>query len=342
MAFIKFLLFPISIIYSSITFLRNKLYDTGFFKSYTPLKKSITVGNLSMGGTGKTPHVGYLIEHFLNSNKNVATLSRGYGRKTKGVLDVQSSSTSKDVGDEPLLYKLRYESIDVVVCESRVFGAKHIQTNHPKAEIILLDDAFQHRKLKAGLNVLITEFEHPFINDFVVPSGRLREGRNGAKRSDVIIISKTPEFYQQHKKDKLRSKVEKYCSNVFFSRIIYKDFLPFQPIAKSSYSKILLVTGIGNPKPLFQNLNLKYDITHLKFDDHYEYTDQDITEIHKKFDSFVDTETIILTTEKDYMRLQTNNVIKNSNYPWFYIPISIEIEDSEGFLKIINNYVNSI
>lgn len=190
---IRWLLIPFSLIYGFIVFIRNKCYDWGIFKTVHIPIKSICVGNLSVGGTGKTPHVDYLIQHFLQSDTRIAVLSRGYGRQTNGVLIATESSTSADLGDEPLQYKQRYgDQIDVVVAEKRVLGVQAIQEKLPKTELILLDDAFQHRAVQAGFSILITPFDDLFTNDFMLPTGNLREWKSGKKRANLIVVSKCP------------------------------------------------------------------------------------------------------------------------------------------------------
>lgn len=334
---LKLLLYPLALIYGCIVWLRNKCYDLGLFKSYSIPFPSIVVGNLSVGGTGKTPHVVMLIEHFLGQNKKVITLSRGYGRTTKGVVVASDTSTAKDIGDEPLMYKVRFgDKIQVVVAEERVKGVQHIQ-EHFECDVLILDDAFQHRAVTARINLLITEYNNPFFKDHVLPAGMLREFRSGAKRADIVIASKCPELTieeQQRFKQSIKS-----VSNVFFSHIEYGHLISCNEAEMPSFKNILLVTGIGNPSPLIEHLSSIGKVEHLKFADHHVYSEEDIKKIHEKFDTFASHDKIIITTEKDYMRIKEFDLIKNSEIPWFYQAIETKLNEQTLF-KLIDDYVN--
>ena len=220
---IRLILLPFSWIYGSILAIRNYLYDKGIFKSETISIPSICVGNLSMGGTGKTPHVDYITSHFVSKSVKTAILSRGYGRKTKGVIEVLVNSTSSEVGDEPLFYKTKFkDNTSVYVAENRVKGANELLEKHPKTEVLILDDAFQHRRFRAQVNVLITDFSNLFSNDFVVPAGNLREFRSGKNRADIIVVSKCPENLSKEKKVEIRNSLHFKNENIFFSKIQYR------------------------------------------------------------------------------------------------------------------------
>jgi tetraacyldisaccharide 4'-kinase len=342
MNLIRFLLFPFSFIYLGITSTRNLLYKLGIFKTSIIPKKSICVGNLSVGGTGKTPHVSYLAD-FLSQTVETAILSRGYGRKTTGFLWVKPNSKASDVGDEPMFYVNRFkEKVHVAVCEKRAIGIQQIQTLFPKNELIILDDAFQHRAVKAGLNILITDFSKPFYDDYLMPVGSLRESRAGKNRADIIIVSKTPNDCTETTKNQIVEKLKFNPNSVFFSRIKYAEIQPFGKQIHS-FTKVLLVTGIANPKPLLKHISKYYEVEVIKFGDHHAFSKVDIQRIHQKFDTFAHEETIILTTEKDYMRLKDFSSDWNlQNYPWYFQPITIEIENEEKFKNLINQYVNTI
>ena len=342
MNLIRFLLFPFSFIYLGITSTRNLLYKLGIFKTFVIPKKSICVGNLSVGGTGKTPHVSYLAE-WLSNSFETAILSRGYGRKTTGFLWVKPISKASEVGDEPLYYSNRFkEKVHIAVCEKRAEGVRKIQETFPKNELIILDDAFQHRAVKAGLNILITDFSKPFSDDHLMPVGTLRESKSGRNRADIIIVSKTPNDCTEATKNQIVEKLNFNPNSVFFSRIKYAEIQPFGKQIHS-FTKVLLVTGIANPKPLLEHLAAKYEVEQLTFGDHHAFSKADIQRIHQKFDTFANEETIILTTEKDYMRLKDFSSDWNlQNYPWYFQPIAIEIENEEKFKNLINQYVNTI
>lgn len=341
---LRLILLPFSWIYGTILAIRNRLYTKGILKSETISIPSICVGNLSMGGTGKTPHVDYITSHFLSKSVKMAILSRGYGRKTTGVIEVLIDSKPEEVGDEPLFYKTKFRNEAVVyVAENRVVGANQLMENHPEVELLVLDDAFQHRRFKAKTNILITDFSHLFSVDFVVPAGNLREFRSGKNRADIVIVSKCPENITQDKKDEIRQSLRFKNKNVFFSKIQYNALTPFRNGDKSSIKKAIVVTGIGNPSPLIAELNRDFTIKHVKYPDHHPFSAQDIKEIHEKFDIFApDGDGVIITTEKDYMRLREMKEVQESKQKWFYKSISIVIDEQEKFNLLLEKYVNEI
>lgn len=337
---LKWLLLPFTFIYGLAIAIRNFFYDTKILKSYKIPVKSIVVGNLSVGGTGKSPLVNYLIHFYLNSNKSVATLSRGYGRKTKGVHVAKAQSTAKEIGDEPLQYKTRFGSeINVVVAEERKIGVQSVLDSNPDTDIILLDDAFQHRTVSAGLNIIVTQFDAPFSKDYLLPVGRLRESKSGAKRADIIVVSKCPESITEGQKKQLRLELAKHSQKVFFSFIKYGEFVTINPKSKSPQKNVLLVTGIGNPTPLVEHLKEKYVVTHVNFSDHHDFTATDIKSIHQKFNTFASHDKIIVTTEKDFMRLREFEVVTKGDFPWFYQPIEISFDNEEEFNNLLKEYV---
>ncbi len=338
----KWLLLPFSWIYGGITFIRNRLYDLGIKKSYVIQKKAIVVGNLSVGGTGKTPLVSYIVNYLLHSNRNVSTLSRGYGRATKGVLFASKNATANEIGDEPLIYHKEFPNAVVVVAEKRKDGVQQILQKHPEIDVIVLDDAFQHRAVSAGLSILVTEFERPFSADWIVPVGRLREGVRGAKRADIIVVSKCPTTAQPGQKEALKKALAKYGQHVFFSSIGYRAMVSMNHTTVNSFKNVLLVTGIGNPKPLFDHLNSKFEVTHLKFADHHDFTAKDIETIHQKFNTFASHDKIIVTTEKDFMRLRAFEEIISGSIPWFYQPIDVRMDNEEQFKNLLEAYVREI
>jgi tetraacyldisaccharide 4'-kinase len=342
MNLIRFLLFPFSFIYLGITSVRNIFYKLGIFKTSIIPKKSICVGNLSVGGTGKTPHVSYLAD-FLSQSVETAILSRGYGRKTTGFIWVKPISKASEVGDEPLFYANRFqEKVPVAVCEKRAIGVKQIQTLFPKNELIILDDAFQHRAVKAGLNIIITDFSKPFYDDYLMPVGSLRESRAGKNRADLIIVSKTPNDCTETTKNQIVKSLNFKPEFVFFSHISYAPMNPFGTEIEN-IKKVILVTGIANPKPLLEHISKQYDVEEIRFGDHHAFSKVDIQRIHQKFDTFAHEETIILTTEKDYMRLKDFSSDWNlQNYPWYFQPITVKIDNEEKFKNLINQYVNTI
>jgi tetraacyldisaccharide 4'-kinase len=334
------LLFPFSIIYGGITALRNTLYNFGVFKAYSPPIPTIVVGNLSVGGTGKTPHIELLFQ-LLQPSYKIAILSRGYGRKTKGYLNVTLTSLASEVGDEPMQYKQKFkESAVVAVCENRKHGILNILKSFPETEVILLDDAFQHRAVLGGFQVLLSEFKRPFFKDCVLPAGNLREFQEGKKRADLCIYTKSPETITTKEKMFYTQKFD-FEKPVFFSRIAYLSPIPLtQTHREEPYNRIILVTGIANPTPLIEHCKKFGEVISIPFPDHHDFSAKDIDKIHEIFGNFADGKTQIVTTEKDAMRLNTplfRNLI--AKHPWYMLPISIEIEESKQFEKEILDYV---
>ncbi len=334
-------LFPFSLIWWIITCVRNFLYDKSLLRSYIITDKSITVGNLSVGGTGKTPMVIYLTK-LLSDKHELQILSRGYGRKTNGYLLVNENHTAIDVGDEPLLYFNKFKkNITIAVSENRADGIQQLRKIQPKS-LVILDDAFQHRKIKAGFSVLLTTYNSLFSSDFLLPVGNLREARSGAKRSDIIVVTKCPKNISKIEKNKMKSALSKYNKSIFFSSISYAYPISFGSTTSCS-KNILLVTGIAKPEPLIDFLSETSRVEHISFPDHHNFSVNEIQKIHEKIDTFVSENWSIITTEKDYMRLlPVKEKWGLSKYPWFYIPIELNIENENAFNQLIIDYVRTI
>jgi tetraacyldisaccharide 4'-kinase len=344
MKLLRFILFPFAIIYGAITVLRNGFYRVGIFKSSKFSLPIINIGNLSTGGTGKTPHTEYLIR-LLKDNRKLFTLSRGFGRKERGFIIANDESTATQIGDEPLQYYKKFGGeIGVAVEANRVNGVIEICRSHPETDLVLLDDAFQHRAIYAGLNILITDYSRPFYTDFMLPVGNLRELRRGKNRAEIIVVSKCPNF-NEVPKDVIRKKLRpKSNQHIFFSRIKYGAI--FELYADSQMPEvgdrnIILVTGIANAKPLSNHLAKNNSILHhFNFNDHYNFKLADITEIHNLFDKFAGENPMIITTEKDAMRLLNKAFVSTiQKYPWFYQSIEIELDNEIEFNEIVNHYV---
>ncbi len=340
----RVVLFPFGFLYGVITAIRNLLFDLGIKKVFVIPGKSICVGNLSVGGTGKTPHIAYLAE-LLQDHFKVQILSRGYGRKTKGFFLLDENATSKTVGDEPLFYYQNFKKSTVAVCESRKEGVQKLQSLE-KSDVILLDDAFQHRAVKAGLNVLLTDYNAPYYQDLMLPAGDLREWQVGRKRADLVLVTKAPTLISQTEKKQMIQKLKFNPENVFFTHIIYAALKSFgKPLLwkKNDFKTILLVTGIANPEPLKSHLAQDHHVELFSFPDHHDFTLEDIQKIHKKFDTFASDEKVIVTTEKDFVRL--NNAIfipEIAKYPWFFQQISVKIDREQTFNTKIQSYVSEI
>lgn len=331
MIILRYLLFPFSVLYGWITSTRNFLYDKGFFKSYSFDIPIIAVGNLSVGGTGKTPQIEYLIR-LLSPNYKIATLSRGYKRKSKGFILANEKSNAEILGDEPFQMHQKFPNIKVAVDAYRKNGIEQLLSLEDKPQIILLDDAFQHRKVKAGFYILLTSFDDLYYDDFMLPTGNLRECRNGAKRANVIIITKCPKNLSEVEKEKIKHGINLNVP-VFFSFIDYDDRVYSENDSKNvSEIKLkdkLLVAGIAKPDPFFDFIKSDNDLK-LVYPDHHHFSINDINEISEKSKG-----NIIITTEKDYVRLKDMNI--NDLY---YLPIKSNLfMDNGNFNRLIMEFI---
>jgi tetraacyldisaccharide 4'-kinase len=330
---------PFSLLFGLITSVRNRFYDKGIFKSQAFEIPIICVGNLSAGGTGKTPMVEYLVR-LLQDNYKIAILSRGYKRETSGFILADGTATVKTIGDEPMQYFSKFKNVSVAVDTDRVNGVKRLLNSSSKPDVILLDDAYQHRKIRAGKTILLSTYDNLYIDDRMLPSGTLRERTQGASRADSIVITKCPDSLnnQEQKEIGIRLQIASNQS-LFYSKIKYGDKI----IGKvKSYNleelknyELALVTGIANTKPLETFLNdrhIKY--RHFKFADHHDFSKNEIAKIFKQFTSDKKDKTIFLTTEKDYVRSFS------SEENFYYLPIETEIINGQkDFNKMIINYV---
>ena len=315
--------------------LRNKMYDHGIFSSTKFDVPVIAVGNLSVGGTGKSPMVEYLIS-LLKEDLRVATLSRGYKRSSSGFHLLSGSETATEVGDEPLQFKHKFPEVTVAVDESRTHGIKELLKLSAPPEVVLLDDAFQHRKVAAGFYILLTPYHNLYVDDLVLPAGDLREPISGAVRADVVIVTKCPPKLPEEERTKIRERLQLNAGQeLFFSSISYseevisaKTRMSLKQLKKKHFK---LVTGIANPKPLVDFLKKKdLSFDHKAFPDHHNFSASEIGELKKA--------KMILNTEKDYMRLK--NDIPEEHL--FYLPIRTNfIEEEEKFKVIIRNYAEN-
>jgi len=344
----KILLAPLSWLYSIILRCRHKLYDCGILKSESFSVPVICIGNLSFGGTGKTPHTEYLIR-FLHDKANVAVLSRGYGRKTKGFVLADEDSSYKDIGDEPLQIYEKFNDITVAVDEDRCDGVRRLMHLDKVPDVILLDDAYQHRKIKPGRNILLTEYYNLFSRDMLVPAGRLRDVRYASRRADIIIVTKSPKILIPYDKRAIIKSIKpRPYQKVLFTYIDFQEIMPVNDIAKetliSNIKSVYLFCGIANPYPLAEHINRKYNtlITNY-FKDHHNFNDKDIDNIIKCYESMIGKNKIILTTEKDLMRLINSSYLSRfSNVPLFVIPVEVRFNDKKDediFKNMILNYV---
>jgi tetraacyldisaccharide 4'-kinase len=340
----RLLLYLLSIIYGIVTNLRNLLFDYGILKSKTHNIPIICIGNISVGGSGKTPHTNYIAK-LLSPNYKVAILSRGYGRKSSEFNYVELDSATSAVGDEPLQLKRNNSNCIVAVNNNRNNGVKKILIDHPATNVILLDDGFQHRRIKAGLNIIVTPFYKLFTKDNLLPLGTLRESINEARRADIILVSKTPEHTKPiAKKGVIESLNLKAHQKGYFSSITYHKYKCLESDTEleneQDYS-ITLVSGIENPTPLVNYLEEQgRKVNLIKFADHHNYILKDIENILLVYNKDESTKKLILTTEKDATKLRQFSVnFKRENV--YYIPIDIVVTGRGKFEKQLLDYVTN-
>jgi len=344
--YLRLLLLPFSFIYCLAIILRKKLYDWRIISSVKFDLPVICVGNLAVGGSGKTPTTEYLVR--LLSDYKVAILSRGYGRQTKGFILADGQATAETIGDEPLQYYQKFEDITVAVCEDRVAGIEQLKANH---DLIILDDAFQHRPVQAGLNILLFEFRKLGTLQFLLPAGNLRDVFSSRKRADVLLVTKSPvpllHVAQQASINELQPSEQQ---KVLHSYLKYGNLHHLYDQESRSLDsiknfEIYLLTGIANPEPLIEELE-KYSktIKHEKFRDHYAFKIEDIVQFKSAFEAGERKEKIIITTEKDSKRLKAAG-FKDLlvNLPVYFLPIEVNLfeEDKITFDELILNYVKS-
>lgn len=338
MQFLRWLLLPFSLVYYVITAIRNLLYDRGIRKSYEIPGKSICIGNITVGGTGKSPLAMYIAA--LIPAYHPAFLSRGYGRETHGLRAATDKDNSETIGDEPFMYMRRFAGgFPVVVAEKRIDGVKYLR-KHYENPTILLDDAFQHRAVKAGLNIVLMTYDRPIFRDFVFPAGNLREPASGIRRADIVVVTKAPAKVSHAEQEKFARKLRIDKDNLFFSHIEYSGLIPFNEVNNTDYDRILLVTGIANPKPLLQQLKKDKPVELMKFPDHHSFTHADIVAIHKKLVTFASRSCAVVTTEKDAVKLLDfvdHPVFQRA--PWFYQSMNVRINREKTFNNRIISYV---
>lgn len=286
--YLKIPLYPLSLLYGLVMWIRNRFYDKGLLTAVEFDIPVIAAGNLSVGGTGKTPHVEYMIR-LLKDQFKTATLSRGYNRRSSGYLLADEHSTAADIGDEPMQFHAKYPDIKVCVGEERMLAIPQLLGDEPEMEVILLDDAFQHRSVKPGMNIMITEYNRLFTRDHVVPFGRLREGRSGYKRANCIIVSKCPPDMSLAEKAALEKEINPLpYQRLFFTTLQYGtlfDMTTGQPVNVSPSATVLLACGIARPEPLLEKLQQQFSKVYLlAFPDHYYYSEKDLAKIKKERD----------------------------------------------------------
>lgn len=348
----KILLLPIAYLYGILTFLRNCLYDWRILKEKRFDIHTIGVGNLAVGGAGKTPFVEYLIRLLSKEEIRIATLSRGYKRKTRGFILADENSSAEDIGDEPLMYKTKY-NVQVAVDASRANGIRNLialKENSP--DVILLDDVFQHRSVRCGLNILVSDYNNLFFNDVMLPAGTLREFKMGMVRADLIIVSKTPEKTSPIEiRNILKDVNPKAHQRVFFSYLKYNELFSIHNTDDKLDTlndlfryRVISFAGIANAQPMLNYLKeYAAEVKHLPFPDHHEYTLKDLEDIERYYNSFEGGNKIMVTTEKDLMRLRNESVWNMARRLNIYIlPVEMTFKDKEEELNdLILNYVRT-
>lgn len=344
---VKILLAPFSLLYGLVISLRNLFYRNGILKSVEFNVPTISVGNLSVGGAGKTPHVEYLIR-LLKDYINVATLSRGYKRKTKGFMLVHPKNSAEGVGDEPLQFKRKFPDVLVAVGESRTMAIPEIMSKAPNTQLIVLDDAFQHIAIKPSLNILLTEYDHPFSEDYLLPSGRLREWRSAYRRADTIIVTKCPFELSVEAKDSMLQKLQALPSQkVFFSYYQYGNpYYIFNPKYVGRLVKdidVLLICAIARKEYLLDYLYDRVNsVVLMAFEDHHFFTKQDIGSLRATYERMKSDRKVIITTEKDAMRLDLHKqFLTEHQLPIFALPVQVKFhfEEGEQFDEAIRNHL---
>ncbi|PKB17542.1 tetraacyldisaccharide 4'-kinase [Flavobacterium sp. 5] len=334
MNLLRKILFPFAVLYGFITGIRNFLFDKGFLKSYSFDLPVIAVGNLSVGGTGKTPQIEYLIR-LLSGQYKVATLSRGYKRQSEGFVLANENSDAVQLGDEPFQFYQKFKNIQVAVDANRKNGIEQLLSGSIKPEIILLDDAFQHRKVKAGFYIMLTSYDDLYCNDFILPTGNLRESRSGVQRADIVIVTKCPPSLSLDAQNAIKKELNLspnqslFFTFIEYDEVVYSNKKTIQANDIKSMDKLLLA-GIAKPESFFAYLKHDNDEC-LTFPDHHHFNESELQEIKKKANGG-----IIVTTEKDYVRLK-GSILSEQLY---YLPIkSSFLSGSDDFNKKILNYV---
>lgn len=342
----RYLLFPVSLVYGAAVWIRNWLFDKNILKSSAFNFPIICIGNIAVGGTGKTPMVEYLVR-LLQQHYNTATLSRGYKRKTKGFAIADNTTTALEIGDEPMQFHIKFPEVTVSVGEERLVAIPQLLQAKPQTQVIILDDAFQHRQVKAGLNIVLTAYNNLFTRDLMLPSGDLRDVKASMKRADIIIVTKCKTDLSVEEKNTIIKEINPLPrQTVFFTSINYTTpyhLFTRQQAAIKRETNILLICGIANPRPLkdylLHNFN-SYDM--LRYPDHHIFNSDDLADIKKHFSKMQQQDKIILTTEKDAVRLSKfEEDLKD--FPVYVLPIEhyIMFNEAAALNKLVVDFITS-
>jgi tetraacyldisaccharide 4'-kinase len=342
---LRWALYPLALIYGAIVWLRNRLYDAKFFSSIKFSLPVISVGNLSTGGTGKTPHIEYLIELF-QYRYQVATMSRGYKRYSKGFVLAGPGTNALKIGDEPMQFYMKYPEASVCVAEERLTGIPTLLQRRPATDIILLDDAYQHRSVRPGLNILITDYAKPYYTDYILPFGNLREGRSAYKRADIIIVSKCPPNLTREQAEQIKRDIAPLPQQqVYFTAIRY--FQPYDLFTRAPFdiagSSAIVVCGIARPEPFIKFIDgLATSVHTLAYADHHYFVTTDLEEIKTAYQNWSADRKIIVTTEKDAARLVLHSEkLEGWGIPIVVVPVKVQVLFGEDDLlnHAVDHYV---
>lgn len=338
----RLLLLPFSWLYWLAVKIRNFLFDINVLRSFEFDLPTICVGNITVGGTGKTPHTDYLV-NLLKNNYNTALLSRGYGRKTRGFRIVEKSSLAVEVGDEPLQLKLKHPEVACAVHEDRLNGVVELMASFPETEVVVLDDAFQHRWIKAGLNILMVDYNRPVYNDFFLPAGNLRDSISEIKRANIIVVSKCPENLTNQEQQLIAQRLKiKQNQDLYFTSVAYGKpknvFDYYEDIVFNLNTTIFALSGIANPKPFIHQLEKNYKLVGKKsFADHHNFTVKEILSIFE----VISNDVVLVTTEKDATRIRGLDLPSDIKSRIYYLPVEVYLinNDENRFNSQILNYV---
>ena len=344
---IRLVTLPLSWVYAGVVLFRNWGYDVGVFGRFQPPIPTISVGNLTVGGTGKTPFIEHLIRS-LAASYSLAVLSRGYGRRSKGVRWVRTTSTAAEVGDEPLQLTQKFgERLSVLVAEKRVEGVRELLATSPIPDLLLLDDAFQHRAIQPQIQILLSDYARLFYEDYPFPAGLLREPRSGARRADAVVITKCPERLTAQARQTIQQQVGRYTradTPVFFARIAYGSLLSFDnKRVEKEIRQIRLLCGLANPAPLIEHLGTYFDLVEtLLFPDHHDYAVEEVESLINRLGA----QEVVVTTEKDRVKLDPICRQLGCSDRFYFIPIHMQFLSSsmvfeEWLRERINPYFAS-
>lgn len=354
----RFLLYPFAFLYRIVVSVRNTFFEAGILRSHKFPIWTISVGNLAVGGTGKSPHIEYLIRMLGNlseyknlniSPEHTAILSRGYGRNTSGFLLATEESTTKEIGDEPMQMRLKFKDVIVAVDEKRVRGINKLMEMYKDLSLVLLDDAFQHRYVKPSVSILLTNYYKPFYEDTMLPAGNLREPKGGYRRADIIIVTRTPHDIVDVERKMIVKKINPFPhQKVFFSSVEYQEMTPVYDISLldrkiTKDTSVLLFTGIANANDFRKHIDkVAKDVTHISYPDHHWYSMVEIMRMIDTFNKIPNPDKIIMTTEKDAVRLHMSSIKEQlEKLPVFYTPIQVKIKEETEFIEELVRHLGS-